>query len=300
MTEVIDIPLETILAKLRALAPAIRAEGVTRLAVFGSRARGDARPDRDHQQMTRFASHRLLAAGLFLLLSCAAAPAADRKPDIALKTKAVDISVFLDPGIKSDPALAANCLNEARKWGEQKKAEGGREQSEGWTYERHYGTRSVVANRYVSILRDDYRNTGGAHPNSDIDTILWDRTIKARISIRPFFTDTSDNGPMLKAARVEIINSIAAEKKKRGADTEWQLSLEPKLLAIGPVTLAPSTESGKSSGLTFHYAPYAIGPYAEGRYLAFVPWNALKPYLTPEGAAIFGGERPKGDDEGPL
>ena len=47
MTDVADITLETILAKLRELAPAIKAEGVTRLAVFGSRARGDARPDSD-------------------------------------------------------------------------------------------------------------------------------------------------------------------------------------------------------------------------------------------------------------
>ena len=47
MSDVADISLETILAKLRALAPAIKAEGVTRLAVFGSRARGDARPDSD-------------------------------------------------------------------------------------------------------------------------------------------------------------------------------------------------------------------------------------------------------------
>jgi predicted nucleotidyltransferase len=47
MTDVADISLDTILAKLRELAPAIKAEGVTRLAVFGSRARGDARPDSD-------------------------------------------------------------------------------------------------------------------------------------------------------------------------------------------------------------------------------------------------------------
>ena len=47
MNEVVDISLSTILAKLRELAPAIKAEGVTRLAVFGSRARGDARPDSD-------------------------------------------------------------------------------------------------------------------------------------------------------------------------------------------------------------------------------------------------------------
>lgn len=47
MTEVTDITLDMIVARLREIAPAIRAEGVTRLAVFGSRARGDARPGSD-------------------------------------------------------------------------------------------------------------------------------------------------------------------------------------------------------------------------------------------------------------
>jgi uncharacterized protein len=47
MNNVVDIQLDTIIAKLRELTPAIRALGVTHLAVFGSRARGDARPDSD-------------------------------------------------------------------------------------------------------------------------------------------------------------------------------------------------------------------------------------------------------------
>jgi predicted nucleotidyltransferase len=47
MSDVADITLETIIAKLREIAPDIKAEGVTRLAVFGSRARGDARSDSD-------------------------------------------------------------------------------------------------------------------------------------------------------------------------------------------------------------------------------------------------------------
>jgi predicted nucleotidyltransferase len=47
MSDIADIPVETIIAKLRELAPALKALGVTRLAVFGSRARGDARPDSD-------------------------------------------------------------------------------------------------------------------------------------------------------------------------------------------------------------------------------------------------------------
>jgi uncharacterized protein len=38
---------DEIIAKLRSTVPAFRAEGVTRLAIFGSRARGDARDDSD-------------------------------------------------------------------------------------------------------------------------------------------------------------------------------------------------------------------------------------------------------------
>src|SRR5207253_1136122 len=47
MSEVADITLEETLAKLREIAPALKAQGVTKLALFGSRARGDARPDSD-------------------------------------------------------------------------------------------------------------------------------------------------------------------------------------------------------------------------------------------------------------
>jgi predicted nucleotidyltransferase len=47
MTDVVDITLDAIVARLRGIQPEIRAQGVTRLAIFGSRARGDARPDSD-------------------------------------------------------------------------------------------------------------------------------------------------------------------------------------------------------------------------------------------------------------
>jgi hypothetical protein len=144
-------------------------------------------------------------------------------------------------------------------------------------------------------------DTHGAHPNSDVNTILWDKASNKRISIRPFFTETADGGPTMKAMVKAVIVSLRAEKKKRDtsetATDEWFKSVEPSLLKIGAVTLAPSTEAGKSSGLTFHYPPYAVGPYAEGEYVAFVPWETLKPYLTAEGTRIFGGARPKGDAE---
>jgi hypothetical protein len=243
--------------------------------------------------------------------ACVALPAlaADPKPDAAIKTKIIDAGVFLDDKIKADPALAADCLAEGKAWAEKNRADAEKERKQdpqmfrngAWSMELKYETRSVVDGRYVSIVRSDYMDTG-AHPNSDVNTILWDKTANKRISIRPFFTETADDGPTMKAMVKIVIASLNVEKKKRDtsetATAEWYKDIKPTLLKIGAVTLAPSTMSGKSSGLTFHYPPYAVGPYVEGEYVAFVPWETLKPYVTPEGAKIFGGSRPKGDDDG--
>jgi uncharacterized protein DUF3298 len=233
--------------------------------------------------------------------------AGEPKPDAQLKNKIFDGQVYLDDKVKADPALAADSLAEGRKWIDKAAAEAESTRKQDpqlfrngrWTYERRYNFRSLVDGHYVSIVRNDYMDTGGAHPNSDVNTILWDSAAKKRVSIRPFFTETADDGPAMKAMLKAVIASLNAEKKKRDATetatAEWYKELKPTLLKIGAVTLAPSAQAGKSSGLTFHYPPYAVGPYAEGEYVAFVPWETLKPYLSTEGAKIFGGARPKGD-----
>ena len=47
MTLALDLNRDQILASLRGLEPALRQRGVTSLAIFGSRSRGDNRPDSD-------------------------------------------------------------------------------------------------------------------------------------------------------------------------------------------------------------------------------------------------------------
>jgi hypothetical protein len=256
-----------------------------------------------------FVRNILLAGALACLTLPSAIIAADQKPDATIKNPSIEASVSLDSQIKSDAALSADCLAEGRKWIAKNAAEAAAARKEGaeffqdggWSFERNYTLSSVVAGRYVSVERSDYMDTHGAHPNSNVDTILWDRAEKKRISIRPFFTETNDNGPTMQAMLKGVISALNAEKKQRGtsetATAEWYKGLEPKLLKIGAVTLTPSTEAGKSSGLTFYYPPYAVGPYAEGQYVVFVPWGAFKPYLSPEGQRIFGGERPKSEDD---
>ena len=249
-----------------------------------------------------------LAAGLFFLSVAALLPsafAAETKPVIAVKSKSLEIEVTIDNALKAHPGLYDNLLAEAKRDAAKWKAEapGTRDAvtGHGDEYTRAYTQRSAIG-RYVGVLRSDSSYTGGAHPNSFTDTILWDRDAKKRVSIRPFFKEMATNGPTMTALAKLARAAVYAEKKTRDRPVEdhpdtdtWLKDITPDLLKIGPVTLAPSTEPGNSSGLTLHYSPYMVGPYVEGPLTAFVPWTSFKDYLSPEGIALFGGSRPDND-----
>jgi hypothetical protein len=127
-----------------------------------------------------------------------------------------------------------------------------------------------------------------------------------------------DNGPTMTVLAKLVRYATAREKdeRRRGElsddekkqpkpsveklvadDEQLRDAVQPNLLKIGPISLAPSTAAGKSSGLTFHFSPYDVDAYAAGPYTIFVPWTDFKTFLSPEGAAIFGGERPEKDKE---
>jgi hypothetical protein len=245
---------------------------------------------------------------------------------ISIETKYVKISVTVDTALRPFPELFADCLSEGKAWFNKTNGDAAAEWRDNrkafrglqWFYERDYTLRSVVGN-YVSVVRSDDSFDGGAHPNHHADTILWDNVAHKRVSIRPFFTETADNGPTmttlaqlakLAVAAAKLANDITGyddndDTPAENMTPEQELQhdqfidngIKPKILELGPITLAPSTENGKSSGLTFHYSPYGVGPYVEGPYTVFVPWTKFQQYLSPQGVALFGGERPQGDKE---
>jgi hypothetical protein len=169
-------------------------------------------------------------------------------------------------------------------------------------YDRAYRERSLVAGPFVCILRTQFIDAGGAHPNHDVNTILWDAKARKRISIRPFFDGTRTNGPTMRRPAKAIRAAVVAAKKARGmrptaaSDPTWLGGIKPNLTKIGGVALALSTERGKSAGLIVSFSPCAVGSYAEGSsYVVFVPWTVFKAGLFREGRAIFGGRRQKDD-----
>jgi hypothetical protein len=240
----------------------------------------------------------------------------------SIKTGTIDASVDIDAKLKAHPGLFENLLAEGKRHIEKERREADKMKREepimfrhgAWTSERSYLQISVVANRYVSILRGDDTYSGGAHPNFNWDTILWDKQAKKPISIRPFFKETADNGPTLTTLARHARLSVAEEKieKAKGEadlkdiaestpeklvadDPSITKGIQPSLLKLGPAALAPSTAAGKSAGLSFYYGRYAVGAYAEGEFTGFVHWSKFKEHLTPEGLAIFGGDKPEGE-----
>jgi len=255
------------------------------------------------------ASH--LALIIILLSLTGVAVAGEARPDISIATNAVEITVTIDDALKAYPRLHADLLAEGQRQAATWRTDAVKERrrypqsvidGRAWTYTRVYTLRSVIAHRYISIRRDDDRYEGGAHPNSFTNTILWDLVSKRRVSIRPFFKETADNGPTMRTLARRIRAALAKQKKARGievADNPERdaplRAVAPQLSRLGPVMLAPSNDTDKSSGLTFHFSPYVVGPYAEGSFTAFVPWTEFKALLSPQGAALFSGERPAQD-----
>lgn len=276
-------------------------------------------------------SKAVLSAALLSALSVPSlsqsvtANADTHKVQISIEQSYVKIALTIDLKLKPLAELFKNCFAEGKAWALEKNNDATAEwhdnrkafRGQQWFYDRDYGLRSVVG-RYVSVVRSDDWFDGGAHPNGHADTILWDDGTHKRTNIRAFFTETADNGPTMVTLAQLAKLAVASAKLAKGINgydddepaadqmtPEQELQhdsfvsdgIKPTVLGIGPITLAPSTAEAKSSGLTFHFSPYGVGPYVEGPYTVFVPWTKFQQYLSPLGATIFGGERPKSDEE---
>jgi Deacetylase PdaC len=224
-----------------------------------------------------------LGSGLIVLISLPA-KAEDEKPVLSIKTPYVEIEVSIARELRAYPQLYAALFADAKKYTEQNRKEAHdawqtdrpsfRDQP--WTFDRGYRLRAA-APPYVSVLIDSGEFTGGAHPNSVVDTLLWDSEL--------------------------VRDAVIAEKKKRDipmddpASDNWLEPIKADFSTLGAPSLAPSTAAGRASGMTFHFSPYGVGAYAEGPYTLFVPFASLEPYLTDDAKKIFAGERPKSDED---
>jgi hypothetical protein len=250
----------------------------------------------------------IVAAAVFAM--AAAAPACADKDEntiYAVSEPFADVEVRVQKALAAYPKLYEILAAEGRKFGEDSRNETEADwRKDKSTFSHPYGFYRVyrlraAAGKYVSLIVDESEYTGGAHPNHVSKTRLWDRERNAYAEFKAFFKDTADNSADMRKLSQLVLDALAAEKKKRDAPFDpfdmWSKDWKPRFSTFGEPSLAPSTETGKSSGVTFHFSPYEVGAYVEGDYVVFIPAAVLKPLLTPESQKLFGGERPDSDKE---
>lgn len=152
----------------------------------------------------------------------------------------------------------------------------------------------VETDRLFSMMRTDFDYSGGAHPNTTATGVLWDKTSNKILSAADLFAADADKAALSRT----LCDAVNTAKKGRpgavplgGANDTWTC---PDLTKVA-VVLAPSDQTGKSSGLTFLLDAYAVGPYVEGPYYLTVPFTTLGKGLNPVFAADFAGTGKTGD-----
>jgi len=140
----------------------------------------------------------------------------------------------------------------------------------------------------ASVYAELSEFTGGAHPNSVYQTILWDKAAKQAIDAKLLFAPNAD----LSAADTFLCRQIEAERSRRNQTPTTQVATGftcPKLID-SHLALVPSQTAGKIGAVEALFAPYEVGPYAEGAFQIRVPQAVLRGLISPAYAADFAGE----------
>jgi hypothetical protein len=140
---------------------------------------------------------------------------------------------------------------------------------------------------WLSLSAEVYSYTGGAHPNSWHEALLWDKRAGGRRAPTDLFASASALSQALRRPFCAELDRQRAQK--RGGEKiggEFDACIDP---------VEQTVILGSSNGRTFDrigilVAPYAAGPYAEGPYEVTLPVTpavlaAVKPQFRQSFAA---------------
>ncbi len=155
-----------------------------------------------------------------------------------------------------------------------------------------------ISDRYLSLLKESSSYTGGAHGSESYTSLVWDLSEGREIGLPDFLNNANSGSAALNAIARQLRESLVAEKMLRFDFTEEEARQDVPMMeplaatpgAMSTFVFIPSRDPGKVAGLTFIYARYVLGPFAEGDYWLYVPASVFTEFLKPEFKALFGGE----------
>jgi hypothetical protein len=222
----------------------------------------------------------------------------------ASKTAQAVVSLKLPASLAAQPDLHARLYDEGvkdlKRFADGAASAHAEDTEDTVPYERNVKwTAADETSKLISLQKETFEFSGGAHPNTTLEAVLWDKALKKALQPGALFKTGVDYSKL----DATLCDAITAAKKARlgtsfvaaGPDT-WQC---PKW-KDSTLALAPSTVAGKAGGLTFLFSPYAVGAYVEGPYEITVPQSAFRADLAPGYADEFAGSPTKTGDVTPM
>ena len=145
--------------------------------------------------------------------------------------------------------------------------------------------------RLLSLQSELSTFTGGAHPNTSYDALLWDRKLNRKTSMDSLL---GESGNLAAATRTDYCKALNFERMKRREGEKLDLPEFNACPQYVDLAIAPSdsNRNGRFDTIDFVASPYLAGPYVEGEYTIKLPVTAkLIRALKPEFRSSFEPQR---------
>ncbi|GAA4051913.1 DUF4163 domain-containing protein [Parerythrobacter jejuensis] len=127
--------------------------------------------------------------------------------------------------------------------------------------------------RFLSLSADIYSYTGGAHPNSTSDSLVWDKNAARSLKSIDLFTSGEALRRSLSADYCEQLDQLRA--KRRGAPVDGGDGLFSECPNLDELVILLGSSTGEQfNRIGLIAPPYVAGSYAEGAYEVTLPVTA--------------------------
>jgi hypothetical protein len=190
----------------------------------------------------------------------ASAPAA-QELSYRVDTPRLAAGIALSPEAEASPALADALRRDALATLDELKAWAAADTTATRPYALEISDRAAfVSPEALSIVRQTYIDSGGAHPNTGLQTWNWDAARAQAFSLGSLFPDGS---PAYGAISAALRAQIARDVYDGEPIGDFWIGIVEEATAPDPASLrnfalAAGDAPGVATGLDFYYAPYAM------------------------------------------
>lgn len=144
----------------------------------------------------------------------------------------------------------------------------------------------------LSLSAEVYGDTGGAHPNSAFETLVWDKRHARAVPIEALFAPGRAKTALAAIAKAATGAWTRAYITKAGQDPGRDTDMAdagigPDSVKLANYALTYGAGEAKANGIVILYGAGQIWPHVLGDFRLAIPARVFAPYLAPEWAGVF-------------